>query len=485
MSREVLRDAVIYLPAKVVPALVGVLAIPILTRMLSPEQYGQYLLAMTSLSLIASFCISWLVSVTIRFYVVYGVESLFRVCRPLLIAAVIFGCVLWAAAVLLLGGAFKAKDFVLIGILWLVAYGGFEYFAGWLRARNQARAYSLALSWRSVVGLLVAVTLLSLGFRGGAIVILGAACAMLVALVFLPRHALKADHNQPQTTESSTRLQTVLRYGIPAAFINLTTVGLSMADRYVIGAQMGADAVAIYGASYDLAEKTVFFANSMLLLSSSVIGFRIFEQEGEAKAADFLSRLMRLYLLAAPPLVAGLAILSPHIVAVLLPAKYAEGAFVLPIVALGGLFVGIMHRYSLLLSFHKRTDIIMWCSVIALAVNLASCLLLIPIWGFVGAAISTLLAYAALLILIRLAALKYIGPSFPWMTLLRVTTSLIVGSGIFYACMGIFPDTGPAFFSIVLLLGFLVYLVTLYALREITRKDLKSVVDSIASKIRT
>ena len=55
MSREVLRDAVIYLPAKVIPATIGVAAIPILTRMLSPEYYGQYVLAMTGLNLILSF----------------------------------------------------------------------------------------------------------------------------------------------------------------------------------------------------------------------------------------------------------------------------------------------------------------------------------------------------------------------------------------------------------------------------------------------
>ena len=95
MSKEVLSDFVKYLPAKVVPALVGILAIPVLTRLLPPEQYGQYLLVMTSLILISSFCISWLVSVTIRFYVVYGVNSLYRVCRPLLIAGIIGGCFLW------------------------------------------------------------------------------------------------------------------------------------------------------------------------------------------------------------------------------------------------------------------------------------------------------------------------------------------------------------------------------------------------------
>ena len=176
MSREVLRDAVIYLPARVIPALVWVVAITVLTRLLSPEQYGQYLLAMTTLMLIASFSFSWLVSVTIRFYIVYGVEPLFRICRPLLIVALFLSLVLWAVGVKLLGGVYSGTFFLSIGIFWLVVYGNFEYFAGWLRARNLAKAYSLALSWRSVAGLFISVALLLFGLQGGEIVILGAAC---------------------------------------------------------------------------------------------------------------------------------------------------------------------------------------------------------------------------------------------------------------------------------------------------------------------
>lgn len=485
MSREVLRDAVIYLPARVIPALVGVVAIPVLTRLLSPEQYGQYLLAMTTLMLIASFCFSWLVSVTIRFYIVYGVEPLFRICRPLLIVALCLSLVLWAVCVKLLGGVYSSTFFLSIGMFWLVVYGNFEYFAGWLRARNLAKAYSLALSWRSVAGLLISVALLLFGLQGGEIVILGAACVTLAALLFLPQHALKVDYSQPKKIEYGTALKTVLSYGVPAALINLFTVGLSLADRYIIGSQMGAEPVAIYGASYDIAEKTIFFVNSMLLLSSSVIGFRIFEQEGEAKAADFLTRLMRLYLLAAPPLVLVLALLAPQIIALLLPAKYGEGESVLAIVAAAGLCVGVLHRYSLLLSFHKRTDLIMWCSACALFVNIISCFLLLPKYGIVGAAYSTLIAYASWLLVIRLAASKYSSPQFPWPTFFRVCGALLIAATAIY-CITC-QEFASELLTIALgfIFSFIAYGFTLLLLKEVTLKEVKSIASMISTRFNT
>jgi O-antigen/teichoic acid export membrane protein len=484
MIKEVLRDTLIYLPARVIPALVGVLAILILTRLLSPEQYGQYLLATTTLSLISGFFVSWLVSVTIRFHVVYGVRSLYRMCRPLLLWIAVSACAVWTAAVYVYAFPQDKQLLLFVGILWLVTNAGFEYFAGWLRARNFAKVFSLAVSWKSLAGLGISVALLLSGLRSGETIIFGGAAAMLGALLFLPRLALRAPHEQDVLQSADGALPTILQYGIPVALSNFVTVALSLADRYFIGAQLGSEPVAVYGASYDLAEKTIFFANSMLLLSSSVIGFRIYEQEGEAKAALFLSQLMRLYLLVAPPLVMCLAVFSPFLITALLPAAYQEGWYILPIVAFAGLFVGILHRYSLLLSFHRRTDTIMWCSVAALLVKLVSCFLLIPRMGLLGAAISTPIAYASWLIFVRLAALKYLGPSFPWTTFIRVCAALLLAAASMHRLLDHIEASGILILSVVFTAGLIVYVGALYLFQEITRSDVKVTTDLLRKKFK-
>ena len=483
MSREVLRDAIIYLPAKVVPAFVGVLTIPVLTRLLTPEQYGQYLLAMASLTLTAAFCISWLVSITIRFNVVFGVYTLFRYSKHLVTFSIMLACVIWVTISQFLNAEIDKELLVLAGLLWLVSYGAYEYFSGWLRARNFATAYGIAVSWRSIAGLLLAVFTVAIWSDGAKGVLFGYAGAMLLGLILLPNKALQADNYDLHRPLIGSEFRTILRYGLPAALANLVTVALSLADRYVINSQLGPESVAVYGASYDIAEKTVFFANSMLLLSSSVVGFRIFEKEGEAKAAYFLSRLMRLYLLAAPPLVLVLAILSRDLVMLLLPDQYHSGAEILPIVAFSGLFIGIMHRYSLLLSFHKRTDIIMWCSLAALVINLISCNLLVPKHGLLGAALSTAIAYVGWLMLVRLAALKYIGPRFPWNTLYRVICALIISAVVMVSLLQTAVLDGFFAISICLIIGMTSYTLSLFLLGEIKRDEIKSAAFAFKNRI--
>lgn len=484
MSREVLRDSVVYLPARLIPALVSVISIPIFTRFVPASQYGQYLLIMSTLMLISSFCVSWLVSVVVRFKVVHGVCKLHRVMRKYLLISILLGCllliILWFVY---LDGELEDSSFLAAGALWLVGHAAFEYYAGWLRARNMAARYSAFLSWRALAGVLVSIALLYAGYRNGLSLIAGSIIAILGALLILPKatlggseQKLKQDVGVPSTSE-------LLGYGLPAAFINLFTIGISLADRFVIQSFMGSSAVAIYGANYDIAEKTVFFANSMLLLSSSVIGFRIFEQEGEQKAVEFLNSLMRLYLRVALPSVLVLAVLSPQLIRFLLPGQYHEGIFIFPIVSIAGLLVGIMHRYSLVLSFHRRTAANMWSTGSALIVNLLASIILVPAYGLLGAAVGTLIASASWLLFIRFTARQHMLPSFPWLTLSRVAST----SGLVCAClfilMRVYPEQNLLGIVLMLTASATVTLILYFATKELRLADGMTVIRALNGKL--
>jgi len=427
MTREVLRDSLIYLPAKVVPALAGIVAIPIFTNLLTPEIYGQYLFFLTVLTLISTFCTSWLSSVTVRFGNVGDANLLHNKLKNILSIALIVSILIWFVVSSTLPQTGNHSLLLVAGAFWLIAQGLFDYYAVWLRVKNKPFSYSVAISWRSIGGLVVASIFLLAYSREASGIFISFAFIMFVGLHFIVR---KAIDDQPigalLSKKSAVDFKSILVYGIPTALTSLTLAGLSYADRLLINAIMGFESVAIYGANYDIAEKTIFFVNSMLLLSSSIIGIRIYESQGEKDAYEFLSKLIRLYLILTPPLVLVLALMYKEIVGLLLPTVYQSGAVVLPIVAFGGLFVGILHRYSLALSFHKRTDTIMLCSFGALSVNLIACFFLIPLYGLIGSAIGTLTAYVAWLVFIRVASSRYFSISFPWHTFIRVFLSLSV-----------------------------------------------------------
>ena len=484
MRGEVLRDLFRFLPAKVVPALVGILSVPVLTHLFPPREYGLYLLAKTSLALILSFCISWLVSVTMRYRLALGEARLWSLSRPLLLAGLLLAAVLWIAISGLTSAEANWAGYLLVGLFWLAAQGSYDYWAGWLRARNAPLSYGMAVSWQSAAGFAAAVLLYWAGGRSELSIFLGQALAMTIGLTFLYRYVAVGRATEGPARVSADGTVDLLKYGVPVAFATVVTTGLSLADRYIVGLQLGPQAVAIYGASYDLAERSVFFVNSMLLLATSVTGFRIFEKEGEGSAATFLTDVTRLYLLVVPPLVVVAAVYSDDIVDLLLPATYASGAPVLPVVAAGGVFVGILHRYSLLLSFHKRTDLILWCGFLALLAEIALCWWLVARFGIMGAALATTAAYALWFLMVRIAAHRFQCPRFPWPTLGRVAVSLTICAFVMHYVAKQVP--GPALVRMLtgILAGVLVYGLALVSAREFSVAEIRSILARRSRPVR-
>ena len=74
MIQEFIKDLGKYLPAQVVPAIVGFFSIPIITRLFLPADYGNYALALATVSILSAIA-GWLSMSIIRFHPVYEREG--------------------------------------------------------------------------------------------------------------------------------------------------------------------------------------------------------------------------------------------------------------------------------------------------------------------------------------------------------------------------------------------------------------------------
>lgn len=466
MNRAVLRDFIAYLPARVVPALIALAGIPIVTRLLSPEDYGEYLLALTTLTLIGAFSTSWIVSIVVRFRPIDVNATLASHLRPFVVFSVVGSIAAW----LFIGSVYQGHGgdtwLLIAGCAWIATYTVTEYKIAKYRADEQALRYSLAVCLRSVGGLLVGIAIVYWVMRSGSMLILGVAIASIFVIVSVrPRKDVL-----PHTPKDNPAFngQDLVRYALPIAFSNLFVSALSFGNRYIVEAYWGAEQVAIYGAAYDIAERSIFFLNAMMLLSSSVMAIKVFERDGEAAAATMLAALLRFYMLLAGIIVAGAAVLADPIIWLLLPPSYQAGTIILPIVSVGAVLVGIMHRYSLIFSFHKRTDIILVCTLVALVANLAASVIFVSRYGIVGGAIGSLCGYLVWFAAIRWSVRKFHAPRFPWLSLLRVLlASCAAGTAMYFVA-----ERSPIAIILALLAAAVVYAATLLVTGEISRREL-------------
>ncbi len=81
MFKDFFKDALKYVPAQVIPAIVGFFSIPILTRIFSPQEYGDYSVIYGTVMLITTL-MGWIPMGIIRFYPAYKRDDQLDIFMP-------------------------------------------------------------------------------------------------------------------------------------------------------------------------------------------------------------------------------------------------------------------------------------------------------------------------------------------------------------------------------------------------------------------
>jgi O-antigen/teichoic acid export membrane protein len=136
------------------------------------------------------------------------------------------------------------------------------------------------------------------------------------------------------------------------------------------------------------------------------------------------------YLLAlAIPFVFGAAILAKPVLSMFSTSEIAaEGYFVVPLVALGTLFMATYVVIAHILILVKRTKVIGAAWILCALINLGLNILVVPRIGILGAALSTLISYALALGITLYYSLKEIRFNIEWRFVLKSLIASIIMS---------------------------------------------------------
>ncbi len=158
MIKNLLKDMSKYLPAQIIPGVVGFISIPIVTRLFSPGDYGNYSLVLATVTIL-SLLVGWLSMSIIRFYPVFerdgkldyfygNIVKLFFI--SILIISVIFCAVLLTIKQLLSNQLYKLGYIGLVLFVFASLYNTLQNF---LRSKRQVSWYSAFAIWKSVASI--------------------------------------------------------------------------------------------------------------------------------------------------------------------------------------------------------------------------------------------------------------------------------------------------------------------------------------------
>ena len=467
---QILKDSFYYIPSNIVPALCGLFSLTIFTRLLAPEHFAQYILALTTVTFAANIGFSWLNYSGFRYLNEFknNLPQFYSTSIISLLILLIIFSVLGCLCASILNGYFKLKNtslMILLSIPLLITKIIFDQLLLLIRAEGRAKTHSLIRSVDAVAKISFAVLLISffnMGYEG---VIYGMATSFAILAIY-EMHNLHVWRNVRLGYFSIPMLKKFIRYGLPLMGLGLTGTILSVSDRYMVSYFCSEMDLGLYGAGYRLAEMVIDTPSAILLMAYVPVLIRVFNESGEKGASELLSNIFKLLVLILIPAVTGAILLSKDIVAILLDTRYSNAHILFFWICTATFLVCVNHLYTRVFELKNATPKILSISFIAAALNIIMNLILLPKYGYIGAAISTLLAYLIQVSLSYYEARKLMEIRIPLKSLLNA----VIGSVVMYLAVTWLSGYlgAPVWWAFIakVTVGILVYLAALYMLKE-------------------
>jgi O-antigen/teichoic acid export membrane protein len=194
-------------------------------------------------------------------------------------------------------------------------------------------------------------------------------------------------------------LKPMWAYSLPLLFMGLAGVTNELISRllfeYVLPLQYYAgltarEAAGIFGANFKLA----------ILMNLVIQAFKyaaepfFFRQAKETDSNERYAEVMHAFILFCSLLMVAISVNLHWIGPLFLKGEaYAIGFSMVPMLLLGYLLLGIYFNLSIWFKLTDQTSYSLWITLLGAGVSSAGILLLVPIWGFMGAAVSTVACY--------------------------------------------------------------------------------------------
>jgi O-antigen/teichoic acid export membrane protein len=388
------KDILMQIVVRIGNLALGVVVTAIVVRTLGRAGYGQWSTLFIVIGLIGYFANFGMEGVALREAAKTPEHEHEWIGTVIMLRLIVLGPVMLIslAALLLLQ---QSHEMLIAGLILIVAmpFGGVGALALLFQLRLDNRVPMIVLTLRSILwGVAVAI----ISWRGGGMVPLAIAMAGTnsVGSVVQALAALRLDARFPRPTRK--HLRQLVRIGMPIGIAGVLVFSYARIDQVIVYAIAGSKQAGLYGAVYNVLDQAHFVPISVMTTLAPVLA---------ASWPGDRARLLRTARLTGELLAiasfGGLAfaiVASGPVVRLVFGAEFGPAASVLPV--LGGAFILICFGYLngnllLVLGLQRR---LLRISLLALVVNLVGNLILVPLFGFTGAAWMTLATEAVVFV---------------------------------------------------------------------------------------
>ncbi|WP_407524066.1 lipopolysaccharide biosynthesis protein [Methylobacterium oryzisoli] len=433
---------ILYFVANLAPKALMFALLVILTRLMPMAEYGLFVLVLTTAEIFDMALGNWVRVFALRSEGAGGRVRPHRLGRLVVLTIGMTGVSLTLAVLSGLLRHEQGVPFALAVASYLLAFAPLRLALILLQIRRMHQAYALVESLRAG-GTLAAATGATL-LVGPAFLpaTLGLAGATLIAGLVGLALALRGTA-RPRLAR--TGYGAAIAFGLPIMIASLLGYTIGSVDRYIVDALMGPHAVAVLAAAYSLARQPIDLFLGPLNAYAFPHLVRVYEQEGVAAAGTAQAGLLTTVMAVGGAITAGLVVLACPLLTVVLPEDYrAEGALLMPWLAVGSLFLTTKF-FIFDNAFHlsKRTWLQPLTMLPSAIVGVVLCTLLVPRLGIVGAGLAYATACATACLTTALLTARIVPIPMPWGGLARIAGANLCASLALVTARNLLWPYGP------------------------------------------
>jgi O-antigen/teichoic acid export membrane protein len=422
-----IRDSFFYMFARGFPAVVTLATLATFTRLLDVEDYAIYSIVLVVVIFVKGILFTWIYQATNRFIpgTEQGREMWWRLSWRGFLLSIIPLLIFW---VIFANYALLEKSVLRIFLPIVILIGSHELLLAYFRSVRNIRSYAIIHGVHTLSALLIGALLILHGYG-----LMGALLGYLISLAVstatgvLLRNFTKVEGSDARG-ELVVSLKQAFLFGFPAGLSLVAASMFPVVDRLLLLWFSTAEAAGSYAAGYEFSFKTIFVVINILNLAAFPILVSHFRFNAARDVAEIFRRSLSLVIYVAIPALVAIYVLRYSLAEIFVGEAY-RAAFVdiLPFLGIAALASGLAlaHLSYPMLLFQKVRPIL-FIVFIALGLNAGANVILIPEFGYMGAAWSSALSAIIMATLMERLGRRCFGYRLPWLFAIRVLAAVAV-----------------------------------------------------------
>jgi len=398
-----IKQILIYIPGKIIPAIISLSFSAIFTRLFSTEEYGMYSLILAIVVIITALISQWLQQSISRYLpevtsndekmlifnsIGYGIILVVVLCFVIVLP------ILFGIQKLFLHSSFNTTIAAFIFILSGSIFGTLGVI---LQAEMKAKEYVKYNLIKEVIRFSLSIIFVMLVYRNIDSLFWAASLSGLFLIPCLWKRSGISNFRALIFINNHNRIFSYIKkflvYGFPMVGWFIMANLMNLGDRFIIQYYRGASEVGIYSASYYLIQNGTSIIAMPILLASHPFLVKAWSLKDDKKTGEILGEIIFKFTKFSVLLAGFIILFSSEIAGIVLGAEFYEGHRVMAIIFLGVSIWQISMYTHKPMEFKEKTNQMFIIAMISTILNVLLNIAFVPTYGYMAAGYTTFSSY--------------------------------------------------------------------------------------------